>query len=371
MLKFEIIKEDSETNARMGILTIKNKKINTPNLWLGCLTKNRLFPWEYFDVNTIMVNAYEIIKGNIAIESIHKFLKTDGLVMMDSGGFQLYKKRVKVSPDEILEIYKQTEPDIGVILDHPLNPSHLDMRFEKWKKTLDNTIYMLNNANGTILMPVIHGYTIKEVKKACKELKEIIDPQIIGIGSLVPIIRSIKSSSLTKLNHINSIDFMVKIISVVRKEFPDSFLHTFGIGGTTTMHFLFGLGVDSVDSMSWRMKAAYGAIQLPGIGDRFIAPKSDRGRTKLKENSLLKSCNCPICSGKSLKERKGFLDNSKKDTFSNRAVHNAYTFKEEEKLFHKAFEESNLLKFLRNRLRKTRYYKSLETYLNNRNETIV
>lgn len=108
---------------------------------------------------------------------------------------------------------------------------------------------------------------------------------------------------------------MINAISIIRKEFPDSFLHVFGVGSVSTMHLMFSLGVDSVDSMSWRMKAAYGAIQLPGIGDRFISPKNSR--KKLMEEHLLSKCECPICVNKSLKERKKALDNSKYGTFYN------------------------------------------------------
>jgi 7-cyano-7-deazaguanine tRNA-ribosyltransferase len=36
-----------------------------------------------------------------------------------------------------------------------------------------------------------------------------------------------------------------------------------------TMNMMYYSGADSVDSSSWRTKAAFGAIQLSGIGDRY------------------------------------------------------------------------------------------------------
>jgi len=358
MVEFKIIEEDTSTYARLGTLNLNGKKINTPTLWLGCLVKSKPHPWEYFDVNTIMVNAYEIIERKLAISSIHEFLNTDGLIMMDSGGFQLMRRKIHITPNEILEIYKQAEPDIGVVLDYPLNPLDLDSRMKRWKKTLKNTRFMLDNSHDIILMPVVHGYTLEEIKRACDEIKDITDPKIIGIGSLVPIIRYMKTSNLSKLNGMNTIKFMIDAISIIREEFPDAVLHVFGVGSVATMHLMFSLGVDSVDSMSWRMKAAYGAIQLPGIGDRFIFPNN--GRRKLKEDYLLNKCRCPVCVDKPLRERKKALDNSKHGTFYNRAIHNAYTFKEEEHAFHEALGERNVLEFLQKRLKRTKYYRAIK-----------
>jgi len=160
-MKFKVIKEDKTTNARLGILNLNGKEITTPVLWLGYIITNKPRPWEFFNVNAIMVNAYEIVEKKIMINSIHEFLNTDGLVMMDSGGFQLMKKNIHITPPKILEIYKQAKPDIGVVLDYPFNPLELDNRIKRWKKTLENTRFMLNNSHDIVLMPVVHGYTLE------------------------------------------------------------------------------------------------------------------------------------------------------------------------------------------------------------------
>lgn len=360
-VEFKIIREDASTHARLGMLKINGRKINTPTLWLGCSIKNKPHPWKYFDVDAIMVNAYEIIQKKLVINSIHKFLNTDSMVMMDCGGFQLMKIKRYVTPIKILKIYEQAEPDIGVVLDFPFNPLNPSDRMERWKKTLENTRFMfdmldkLDNSYDIVLLPVIHGYTLEEIKRACEEIKDITDPKIVSIGSLVPVIRHMKTSNLSKLNRMNAIKFMVSAVSTVREEFPDALLHVFGVGSVATMHLMFSLGVDSVDSASWRVKAAYGAIQLPGIGDRFISPK--KCRKKFKEDYALSKCECPVCSGKLLTERMRILDNSKPDTFHNRAIHNAYVLKEEEKAFRNALAENNTIGFLRERLRGSRYYK--------------
>lgn len=64
---------------------------------------------------------------------------------------------------------------------------------------------MLENSHDIVLMPVVHGYTLKEIKRACAEIKDIIDPKVVGVGSLVPILKYMKTSTILKLNGMNTI----------------------------------------------------------------------------------------------------------------------------------------------------------------------
>lgn len=341
-MKFEILEEDKNTNARMGELIINGKKVRTPCFWLGLRVYAKPNPLDYFDLRTILVNAYEMLQNIGCQDSIHKLLRTNAVIMMDSGGFQLMKNgNLSINAEDILKIYRRTRPDIGVVLDYPLNPENIRERQERWKKTVENTKFMLDNAGDVVLMPVVHGYTLDELIEACRDVKKIADPKIVGIGSLVPLIKNI--------NRETGIKYIKRAITVVRREFPDSFIHVFGIGSTITMHLMFSFGADSVDSMAWRMKAAYGAIQLPGIGDRFISPNGKK-RKKLIEEHLLEECSCPICVGKTLEERKIALSNSIPNAFTNRAIHNAYVFIKEHENFLRSFEEGCLEDFLNKRL---------------------
>lgn len=343
--------EDKETNSRLGELIINNKKVETPVFWIGNEINGIPRPWELFDVDTVMLNAYEIMSASKLKEmedkGIHKYLKHDKLIMMDSGGFLFQKKdNVSINAEAILEIYENVKPDIGVILDHPLDPSKDEnTNHKRWLKTLENTDFMVANSSEIALLPVVHGYTSEQLKIACKELKKLVCPKAIGIGSLVPLI--------TSPNYGVAKEFVIDAIRIVREEFPHSFLHVFGIGGTTTMHLMFSLGVDSVDSMSWRLKAAYGAIQLPGVGDRFISPPKRRKRISEHEQKLLAKCLCPICRGKTIKERKENFDNLNPSTYQKRAIHNAYVFKEEEKEFREKLKNGEVNEFVKERLKHT------------------
>jgi len=360
-MKFEIEYEDEYTSARKGILRVNNKTVDTPVLWLSHTIKDNLKPWGNFPIKTLLVNAYEIASRSSAYQSIqkngiHRFLAYDGLVMMDSGGFLFQKKNeIDVSPDTILNLYHLAKPDIGVILDHPLNPlqSH-HINYRRWKKTIDNTIFMYQNNGTCVLMPVLHGYTLRKLRNACKEVKKIdANPKIIGLGSLVPIVFRTKGMR----NFANSMHFVVDAIKLVREEFPDAFLHVFGIGSTTSMHLMFSLGVDSLDSTGWRLKAAYGRIQLPGIGDRYVQ-EHHNGRKVIskEEEKKLSQCKCPVCRGHTLKERINILDKS----FKKRALHNAWVFMEEEKMFKQSLKAGNAESFVENRLKNSPFLKGFK-----------
>lgn len=185
-------------------------------------------------------------------------------------------------------------------------------------------------------MPVVHGYTLNELKKSCQQIRNIVgEPALIGIGSLVPLIKAsylgngflYRRSNGENGDHIT---FIADALKLVREEFPNSFMHVFGVGGITTALLMFALGADSVDSVAWRLKAGYGAIQLPGISDRFLSPRpeSKKSRPVLseKEEKTLAHCDCPICINyRKIGWQKRRLDNS----FKSRAIHNGWIFLKE------------------------------------------
>jgi len=373
-------KEDDETDARIGKLTVNGISIQTPVLWMGTLVKSKPRPWQYFTINNIMVNAYDVIsRGKNDTETIfkngiHNYLDfSQGLIMMDSGGFQLLMRKRKVlDVKKLILLYEQAKPDIGVILDYPLNPSaSLSENRKRWEKTLKNMEFMMNNDLNVFLMPVVHGLTISEIRNACRDVRKLLgnDPKLVGIGSLVPLIRSMNTRNVTKRNRKSPKNFIIDAIRTVRSIFPDSFLHVFGVGSVTTMHLMFCAGADSVDSMGWRLKAAYGAIQLPGVGDRFVTNKGNNIPRKVLSSSeleVLSKCECPICSGKPLRVRLKQLSNKHKGNFVNRAIHNAWTFIREEEKFREALQKGFAREFTEVRLKNSPFVKTFEYYLETR-----
>jgi len=368
-MKFTIKYESQDTFARCGELKLNGYSIETPVFWLGknISTPPDLHNFEFTDA--MLVSAYDIITADEIdmddYNKIHNYFNFNNPILMDSGGYQFQKKdEINISTDRILEIYENLKPDMGVVLDHPLDPSKsLETNRKRWKVSFNNIKGMIFGDLKTPIMPVVHGYTPEAIKKACEELKSIIeDPPLVGLGSLVPLMQNKYTKKVRDNNDGDSPrNLVIDCVRTVRKEFPNSFYHVFGVGGASTMHMLFALGVDSIDSKAWRLKAGFGAIQLPGVSDRFISPPNEkRASLNKKEEKQLSNCSCPICENKSLKERKKELDNSSSTTFQNRAIHNAFVFKEEEEIIKNKIREDNDKKFVMDRLYRSPYKKLLK-----------
>jgi len=344
--------QDKQLFSRSCNLKINGKSIRTPLLWLGYPVGYPPKPWEYFPMETVMVNAHDFINKpslyeEVCKKGIHKLLGFEGLIMMDSGGFIFQKKeKIDIEPSKIIELYEKSKPDIGVILDHPFSPEKSNSDNQKrWEQTLQNTDFMIKNNGKIALMPVLHGYSLKELKNACDQIKRINEnPMLVGLGSLVPLLFNMKGSNRFK----NPRNFVIDATRLVRKEFPNSLLHTFGVGSTKTMHLMYSLGVDSLDSSGWRLKAAYGNIQLPGVSDRNPTSRNN-GRSSLneKEKKILEQCECPTCKNKSLEEKIKSLDGP----FPPRALHNAWVYVQERESYIKSLNEGTSREFTEKRLR--------------------
>ncbi len=301
--------------------------IKRPFLWFAQVINGKPQPWKQFPLEGLMVNAYEILKktkadSEVRSQGIHKYMGFDGPIMMDSGGFQFMKKQeLNVDPKEILRLYQVSKPDFGIVLDHPLGPN-LDHKekLDRWLRTLANTRIMLANHNtdSTELVPVIHGHELSKIEWFIEELEKISSFNYLGIGSLVPSVFSTKGAG--------GITNVVEIVNFVKKKLGNRKIHVFGVGSTLTMHLMFYAGADSVDSSGWRTKAAYGAIQLPGIGDRYVTSRTRHKKYRdvsEEDKEILASCRCPICESEGLEKLR--------ISFTSRAMHNAWVYNEEVK----------------------------------------
>ena len=378
--EFTIKMKDKDTSARTGKLRLSRSTIRTPILWLGHQIANEPTLWRFFNVSGILVNACDILTSNgiskrIEKEGIRNFLEYDGPIMMDSGGFQFQKKdTIDINPIMIMNLYEKSRPDIGVILDHPLDLISEKKNGERLLSTMKNTGIMLKKNGNVVLLPVIHGYATDDIYQLIEYIKDIIgDPTLIGVGSLVPLIKALngrKEFIMSKESIVEKMGppkakaltgfYMVEIVKLIRREFPRSFLHVFGVGGVTTILTIFSCGADSVDSVAWRLKAAYGAIQLPGTGDRFMSPRpnSPKSRKVIQndEIELLKKCKCPICSSyKRTKWLMKHLDSS----FEARAIHNAWVFLQEVDTLRHAIKIGRVKALIRSRASKTHRLSSL------------
>jgi tRNA-guanine family transglycosylase len=200
------------------------------------------------------------------------------------------------------------------------------------------------------LIPVIHGHSLSSIEWFVRHLEEIGDFRIYGIGSLVP--------SVFNARGVGGINNVIRIVSHVKKLLPGKLIHVFGVGSTITMHLMFASGADSLDSSSWRSKAAFGIIQMSGIGDRYITGRAGKATGKKylnlsrKEVGILEECRCPAC-------RKLGLYGLRR-SFSMRALHNCWVFQKEVEKARKLSHKNEYFSYVDEVVGKSRFSNALQ-----------
>lgn len=375
-IRFIVERHDRFTSARVGLLTIGQREIKTPIVWFGHSLKDNIRPWSKKPAScpALLVNACEILgrpgnRSGVIEQGVHGYCGYPGPILMDSGGFLFQNRELTACPLEILRFYRAAKPDLVVSLDHPLRPSDTAAGHRnRWRKSLENLQCMIDRLESNRLVPVIHGYTLRALKRACEDVRRIVpNPAVVGIGSLVPLIKASHLGTGFRYRRDNGetgnhVAFVADAVKLVRDEFPDSMLHVFGVGGITTMLVIFSAGADSVDSTTWRIKAAFGAIQLPGIGDRYPGEQKQTKRSRpimsLEDRQILKRCRCENCSKYSAL---AWQQKSLAGSVNARCFHNSWVINQEIRAFQKSIANEASLAFLHKRLTsKHRLYTALE-----------
>lgn len=216
MYKFEIIKEDSSTNARSGIITTSHGLVQTPAFMpvatLG--TVKSITPEELEDLGFSMLisNAYHLYlrPGHKEIENLgglHKFMNYKYSIATDSGGFQVLSlsKKSKVKEDGIIfqshldgsehfftpklsiEIQQAVGSDIMMCLDECPPYSDNYKRIEKslhlttrWAKMCKEHKSSDNNA----LFGIVQGGVFEDLRKLSSSQLMEIDFDGYSIGGL-------------------------------------------------------------------------------------------------------------------------------------------------------------------------------------------
>ncbi|HEY0003838.1 MAG TPA: hypothetical protein VGB17_03425 [Pyrinomonadaceae bacterium] len=352
MNTFNIEKKDLSCKGRIGTFQLGAFKIPTPILWFGHSLKSTLHLSSFFETSTfpLLISVGDLIgrdrlREKIELTGIHKFLAHKGPILADSGGFKFMSQtNVSISVESLLEFYESSGVNIGVTLDHPMSLEISKATNKKrWRQTVHNLKTIYQSSTSIPIIPVIHGYSLDQICAACTEVKSLDkEPVFVGIGSLVPMIKSSYIGRKFRYQKYNGgmgnqISFIVDAIELIKEFFPTSLLHVFGVGGTTSILPFYALGVDSVDSVAWRIKAAYGAVLLPGKSNRNITEKPYSNRKRkildLKEKDLIIACQCPACGMTKTCEAKLQLLGS---SFRARAIHNAWVILQEISNFRQA-----------------------------------
>jgi 7-cyano-7-deazaguanine tRNA-ribosyltransferase len=279
-LSFEV--RDKDLLGRIGRLKTRSGILETPAL-LPVLNPRVLdiAPKqlrEEFGYGGLMTNAYLLKKhfeAQVTEKGVHRFLDFEGVVMTDSGGYQVLRYGgVAVTSRQIIEFQKRIKPDIAIILDIPTG----------WRT---GRAY----AKSTVLT------TLERAKEAVKFFEED-DPLWMGpvqggehldlvawsareIGRLPFDLYALGSPTEVMERYL--FDVLVDMIAAAKANLPiQKPFHLFGAGHPFMFSFAVALGCDLFDSAAYALYARDG---------RYI---TENGTLRLERLEYF-PCSCPAC----------------------------------------------------------------------------
>ena len=296
---FEIVAEKGR--ARAGVVRIGNITLETP-AFLPVATKaciKTITPFEAKEAGckAIIVNALHIYRRVYDIVcriGLHNFMKWDGIIFTDSGGFQSIKKfpafvneegvifkmpdgkEEIFTPEKSMEVQRNIGSDFFFALDDC--PSYPYGK-ERVKKAVERTIKWAERCQGERCFAILQGGVYEDLRRYC--IEKILPMNFFGfaIGGLC--IGEPKEE-------------MHKIVDITTKILPkEKPRHLMGVGSPEDIIECVNKGIDIFDSAFPTRNARHGTI--------FTSKgKINLGKKKVKGDVIDEECSCYTCKNFSL-----------------------------------------------------------------------
>lgn len=236
----------------------------------------------------VMVSAYELRKVKATGDSpLHTMLQHDGEIWVDSGGYQFLTKGVDIGVEYVAKVYSAFwDASRYLSLDYPPSPRDDEgLARAKFRRSVESYVKLSSMLRREYIdiVPVVHYYRDEDL--VYETLKAVINhsPGLIAIGGLVPYV--LVTRNVPKNSRIRALRFVAK----VTEELGDLGIrvHVLGLGSPAVTPILELIGVDSTDTSTWRVKAAYGKVVLPGGGERHVTGRSvNFGKRPIRNGEL-------------------------------------------------------------------------------------
>lgn len=216
-IKYHLIKKDSKTKARLGILETPHGIIETPVFMpVGTqATVKSMTPEELKEIGAtiILSNTYHLYlrPGQKIIEKaggLHKFMNWDRAILTDSGGFQVFSlsslrkitedgvefrshidgSRHFFTPEKVIEIQNALGSDIMMSFDecapYPADYDYVKKSMELTIKWAERGKRAHKNTEKQALFGIVQGGTYEDLRKECVQRLVDIDFPGYSIGGL-------------------------------------------------------------------------------------------------------------------------------------------------------------------------------------------
>ncbi len=316
--------------AKISKIKIKNKTLEFPNFF-PVINPNLMIIkpkeiQEIFKHDTIITNAYILYKSKykneILEKGLEKFFEFNGIIMLDSGAYQLYEyKDIELTNKEIIEFENLLNAEIATFLDIPMD---INISYKKAKEFVNITIERAKECKEIgkkeiAWLATVQGAKYLDLVKYCAIELSKLDFDFYAIGSI--------KKALEQWDLIPQIDLVIQAKKYLPWNKP---LHFWGIGHPATFSLFVALGIDSFDSASYAIYA---------YDNRYITLE---GTLNIEDLEYL-PCSCQICSKYSLKE----IKEDKKLL----AMHNLFVCLAEIKTIKQAIKENWLWELVQQRAR--------------------
>jgi len=298
---------DSDIAGRTGKLVAGKKVIRTPallpviNPHLMLVTPKEL---QAMGVEALITNAYIFSQSKqyserVREEGLHKLLDFDGIIMTDSGSFQLsVYGEVSITNEQTLTYQRDIGSDIWVPLDIPTSP---DADRETAERELAITMERLREAkelfgNDAPLAGPVQGSLYPDLReRAGKEVGDL-GFSFCPIGAVVPLMESYRYRDL------------VDVVLAAKRTLPrSSCIHLFGAGHPSMFALAAAMGCDLFDSAAYALYAKEG---------RYL---TTHGSFKIDELSDL-PCSCAVCRSHTAEQLRTAKDRTRLLALHNLAV---------------------------------------------------
>lgn len=327
-MTFEV--KDKDLLARIGKLRTKSGTVETPLLFPVInptiqLVSPRKIKAE-FGFEALITNAYVLkkhFKSQPADDGLHKFLGYDGVVMTDSGAYQiLVYGDIQAAPKEIVEYQERIGSDIATILDIPTGWKVSEVHAEQTvKETLKRArdFFAIKTRDDILWVgPIQGGRYLNLVAESAKEMGKL-PFEIHALGSPTEVMERYR------------FDVLVNMIMTAKMNLPlERPLHLFGAGHPFMFSLAVALGCDLFDSAAYAIYARQ---------NRYM---TEAGTWRLNELEYF-PCTCPKCVKTTPKEA---LKMTQKEKQIFLAEHNLYVCMAELKRIKQVIKDGRLWEHL-------------------------
>lgn len=207
-----------------------------------------------------LVRVWEFVDGEFLVNQLRwGEVRRRGLGRadwVDSGGYQFMMRGLRLGVSDVLDAYRGIEARYYMALDEP--PRDLGEREVMERNvSLFEELYERFDLGG-VLVPVIHFYyPVELILEAAERYSRY--SEVVAYGGIIPPLLRRTRYRFPSLAG----------IALLRRVWRGA-IHVLGAGSPIMLYLASVAGGDSADTSTWRVKAAYGHVLIPGRGERSV-----------------------------------------------------------------------------------------------------